>query len=92
MNMNGFPALYNYVDDLLYCGLPSDIYKLFTFLSDLLHQLGRKINPKKIAEVSTSVVCLGILITTEGRGMSIPPDRLQEIVKSVLEWHNKRVC
>ena len=43
MNKNGFPDLYNYIDDLLYCGLPSNIYKSFAFLSDLLHQLGLKL-------------------------------------------------
>ena len=80
MNKNGFPDLYNYVDDLLYCGLPSNVYKSFTFLSDLLHQLGLKINPKKLVKPSTSVVCLGILINTEDRTMSIPSDKLQEII------------
>ena len=57
MNKNGFPDLHNYVDDLLYCGLPSNIYKSFVFLSDLLHQLGLEINPNKLVEPSTSVVC-----------------------------------
>ena len=65
MNKNGFPDLYNYIDDLLYCGLPTNIYKSFTFLSDLLQQLGLKINPKKLVESSTSVVCFDILINTE---------------------------
>ena len=92
MNKNGFPDLYNYVDDLLYCGLPSNIYKSFTFLSDLLHQLGLKINPKKLVEPSTSVVCLGILINTEDRTISIPPDKLQEIIQSCHVWHTKRFC
>ena len=89
---NGFPDLYNYVDDLLYCGLPSNIYKSFAFLSDLLHQLGLKINPKKLVEPSTSVVRLGILINTEDRTMSIPPHKFQEIIQSCHEWHTKRFC
>ena len=89
---NGFSDLYNYVDDLLYCGLPSNIYKSFAFLSDLLHQLGLKINPKKLIEPSTSVVCFGILINTEDRTMSIPPDKLQEIIQSCHEWHTKWFC
>ena len=56
MNKNGFPDLYNYIDDLSYCDSPSNIYKSFTFLSDLLDQLGLKINHKKLVEPSTSVV------------------------------------
>ena len=71
-NKNGFPDLYNYVDDLLYCCLPSNIHNSFAFLSDLLHQLRLKINPKKFVEPSTSVVCLGYL---ENRVMSILLDK-----------------
>ena len=92
MNKNGFPNSYNYVDDLLYYGLPSNIYKSFAFLSDLLHQLGLKINPKKLVEPSTSVVSLGIFINTEDRTISIPPDKLQEIIQSCHEWHTKPLC
>ena len=92
MNKNGFPDLYNYVDDLLYCGLPSNIHKSFAFLSNLLHQLGLKVNPKKLVEPSTSVICLGILINTEDRTISIPPDKLQEIIQSCTEWRTKRFC
>ena len=79
------PDLYNNVD-VLYCGLPSNIYKTFAFLSDVLYQLGLKNNPERLVEPSTSVVCLGILIN---RIMSIPPDKLQEIIQSCHEWHTK---
>ena len=61
----------HYLQEELNHGLPSNIYKSFKFLSDLLHQLGLNINPKKLVEPSTSVVCLGILINTEDRTMSI---------------------
>ena len=57
-----------------------------------MHQLGLKINPKKLVEPSTSVVCLGILINTEDRTMSIPPAKLQEIIQSCHEWHTKWLC
>ena len=47
MRQQGFPHLYNYVDDLIYCGLPSNIHQSFETLLQLLTQLGLTINPKK---------------------------------------------
>ena len=82
MNKNSFPDLYNNEDYLLYCDLPSKIYDSFTFLFDLLQQLGLKNNHKKLIEPSTSVAYLGILISTEDRTMSIPPEKLEEILQS----------
>ena len=35
-----------------------------------------------VVESSTSAMCLGIHINTEDRTMSIPPDKLQEIIQS----------
>ena len=48
MRQQGFPHLYNYVDDLIYCGLPSNIHQSFETLLELLTQLGLTINPKKL--------------------------------------------
>ena len=36
MRQQGFPHLYNYVEDLIYCGLPSDIHQSFETLLELL--------------------------------------------------------
>ena len=44
MNKNGFPGLHNYIDDLIYCGLPSKIHKPYQFLMSLLQDLGLAIN------------------------------------------------
>ena len=35
-----FPNLYNYIDDLIYTGLPVDIYRSFDTLKALLQELG----------------------------------------------------
>ena len=48
-----------------------------------------KIYPNKLVEPSTSVLCLGIVINNEDRTMSIPPDKLQERVKSCDGWQQK---
>ena len=69
MKQHGFHYLYNYVDDLIYCGLPSKIQQPFYTLLKLLTQLGLDINLKKLLAPCTSLVCLGILINTETRTM-----------------------
>ena len=48
MAQHGFPLLYNYIDDLIYTGLPSKINKSFIFLKKLLGELGLDISNKKI--------------------------------------------
>ena len=72
MNKNGFPGLHNYLDDLIYCGLPSNIHEPYQFLISLLQDLGLAISQKKLCPPSTQVVCLGILFDTTTRTMSIP--------------------
>ena len=92
MRQQGFPHLYNYVDDLIYCGLPSNIHQSFETLLELLTQLGLTINPKKLVAPSTSLICLGILINTETRAMSVPPDKLDSIIDMCSQWQNKKFC
>ena len=40
MIKNGHNALLKYIDDLIYCGLPSNIGDSYQFLLDLLQDLG----------------------------------------------------
>ena len=48
MNKNGHNALLNYIDDLIYCGLPSTISRSYQFLLDLLQELGLYISNMKL--------------------------------------------
>ena len=48
MQQHGFPHLFNYIDDLIYTGLPSNIHNSFEFLLKLLQDLGLEIFHKKI--------------------------------------------
>ena len=41
---------------------------------------------------STSLVCLGILINTETRTMSVPPVKLDSIIDMCSQWQNKKFC
>ena len=92
MRKHGFPDLFNYVDDIIYCGTPSEITPAFKFLTHLIHQLGLDINPKKLVAPTTSMICLGILVDTRTRTMSVPPEKLQNIARMCVEWQNKKFC
>ena len=92
MAQHGFHHLHNYIDDLIYTGLPSEIHKSFAFLTELLHDLGLDISKKKLVPPSTSVTCLGIQINTVARTISIPSEKLHRIVKLCASWSCKTYC
>ena len=78
-NIFPFSNLYNYIDDLIYIGLPDDIYQSFNTLMDLLQDLGLEISISKLVKPTTVAVCLGIEINTIQRTLRIPQEKLQEI-------------
>ena len=92
MQQHSFPHLFNYIDDLIYTGLPSDIHTSFHFLLNLPQDLGLDISQKKLVPPSTSVVCLGICIDMVTRTLSIPDQKLAEIVDICKSWTSKTYC
>ena len=92
MSQHRFHHLHNYIDDLIYTGLPSEIHASYNFLKHLLSQLGLDISIKKLVPPSTSVTCLGIQIDTVKRTVCIPPGKLQEIVDLCKKWASKTYC
>ena len=91
MAQQGFPLLWNYIDDLICTGLPSKIHKSFAFLQQLLQQLGLQISAKNCVSqyISSVLTKLGILINTVHRTISIPPTKLQDIVHLRKNWSTK---
>ena len=89
MAAHGYPLLFNYIDDLIYTGLPSQMDDSFNFLKNLLVELGLDISPKKLVPPSTSVTCLGILINSIQKTISIPPEKLAEITQLCIQWSTK---
>ena len=53
MTCHGYPNMLNYIDDFLYCDLPSKIRPAYNFLLHLLAQLGLDISQKKLNPPST---------------------------------------
>ena len=92
MAEHGYPLLFNYTDDLIYTGLPFKIDACFTFLKNLLAELGLEISVKKLVPPSTSVTCLGILIDSIQKTVSIPQEKLSEITQLCKEWTTKTYC
>ena len=92
MAQHGFHHLHNYIDVLIFTGLPSEIHKSFTFLTELLQDLGLEISSEKLVPPNKSVTCLGIQIDTVARTISIPSGKLQEIVKLCASWSSKNYC
>ena len=92
MQQHGFPHLFNYIDDLIYTGLPSQIQPSYQFLLQLLQELGLEISQKKLVPPDTVVTCLGIQIDTVNRTLSIPQQKLKEIVNLCNNWVTKTYC
>ena len=92
MQQQGFPYLQNYIDDVIYIGLPSSIDKAYRFLLHLLQDLGFGISHKKLHPPDTKAISLGILIDSVNQTMTIPPDKLQQIVGICADLLDKSVC
>ena len=92
MTCHGYPNMSNYIDDFLYCDLPSKINPAYNFLLQLLEQLGLDISQKKLCPPSTEVVCLGIEFNIVKRTISIPHDKLSEIIRLCKLWEGKSTC
>ena len=54
--------------------------------------LGLTISQKKLVPPSTQVTCLGVLIDTVKGTISIPPDKLQDVTSTVLQWLSRDVA
>ena len=88
----GYPNLLNYIDDLVYIGLPSEIGTSYQCLLDLLQELGLEISQKKLVAPCTAAICLGILVDSVNRTISIPDEKLKEIVEICHVWRTKSTC
>ena len=84
-----FPHLYNYIDDMIYTGLPDEIQDSYDTLINLLHELGLEISESKLVSPTSRAVCLGIEIDTVNRTLRIPDAKLQEIMNICKSFESK---
>ena len=75
-----FPHLHNYIDDLIYAGLPHEIHASYNTLITLLHELGLEISQSRLFVPTTCDICLGIEIDMVNKTIKIPTEKLHEIL------------
>ena len=79
----------NYLDDLIGVSHPCYSDQAFDALGQLLMELGLEENLSKACAPATSQVVLGILINTIEGTLSVPDEKLGEIVLLVQEWQGR---
>ena len=65
--------------NLIYIDLPSKIHQAYNFLLSLLQDLWLQVSQRKPVPPHTEFICLGIVVNTITKTISIPSDKLQEI-------------
>ena len=64
MKLHGYDNLMNYIDDLIYTGLPSKIHHSYQFLFSLLQDLCLQVSQSKLVLPHIEVTCLSIVVNT----------------------------
>ena len=83
----------NYVDDLIYYGLPSVILTTYDFLLSLLQGLGLQVSIKKLCPPSTNLKSDMLRHTFwQARTLSTADKKMQEINQMCIDWSDKRVA
>ena len=81
--------LTNYKDDLIRCDEPEIAFKAFQFLKNFIFKLGLVISESKLYEQQKCIPCLGINVNIETGIISIPVEKLGEIVTLCLDWSTR---
>ena len=92
MKKHNHNALLNYIDDLIYIGLPSKIHQSYHFLLSLLKDLGLEVSDSKLVPPSTCVTCLGIHVDTVNKTLSIPQQNFAGNQTNVQNMDTKENC
>ena len=80
----------NYLDDLIGVSDQDHGWEAYNHLGRLLEDLGLLENRQKACPPSTTQIVLGVLINTIDGTVSVPPDRMEEIITLVTEWQDKK--
>ena len=82
----------NYVDDFFGVGTPRHARDAFDCLYTVLNALGLSISKKKLVRPGTQAICLGVLIDSEKGTISIPEEKMRQIIDLVNSWGVKKSC
>ena len=94
LRKRGASYLLHYLDDFLTAGSPNSVECLANLkvLTSTCKKLGLPLAVEKVEGPLTQLVFLGILIDSATMTMKLPPGKLVELKKLVLEWLNKKVA
>ena len=79
MASRGYDVI-NYIDDVIGFGTVSTAKSSFDTLQALLQKLGFDISIKKLVEPTTKVTCLGVEVDTKEFTISVPHEKLTNII------------
>ena len=80
----------NYLDDLIGVNAPEQGNEAFDSLGRLLFELGLQENHEKACPPATKQVVLGVLVDTLNGTVSVPPERMTEIIDMVNDWQTRK--
>ena len=84
-SQNGFYLL-SYIDDLLGAEIPSRAQASYDTLYQLLQDLNIPVSKSKLCPPSTNITCLGIDIDSVQTTLSIPEQKLQQILENCKDF------
>ena len=79
-----------YLDDAVCIEMPDKATSAFLTLKNLILKLGLPINESKIIEPTSCMNCLGIMVNARTGELTIPEDKLQEVVELCNIWRTRR--
>jgi len=88
MNCRGF-TIFNYIDDCIGCDDPVLAGNGFDVLVKLMSELGLPISKEKLYAPSSCVPCLGLLIDVAKGTVTIPSDKLEQVIQTCNNWYVK---
>ena len=82
----------NYVNDFFGVGKPHDTRDMHDALYSVLETLGLTISAKILIATGTKFICLGIVFDSEKGKISIPEEKMTQIIQNVEAWKSKSYC
>ena len=82
----------NYVDDFHVVGTPRHIHNAFDCLHSVLNALGLSISEKKLVHTEMQAACLVVLNEYKKGTISVPEEKMAQIVQLVTSWEAKVHC
>ena len=82
--------MFPYIDDYIIVTSEAQADKAFTYLSQLLEELGLPMNSDKKNPPTKRMSCLGIVIDTSANTLSIDPQKLETIHRECIQVRHKQ--